>query len=217
MKTVIIAGASGLVGSHLLRLLLDEKEIDEVIALVRKTLPITHTKLKQKVVSFTETGSFEGYLKGSAVFCCLGSTRKKTPDLNDYRKVDYTYPLLLAKIASENNVEQFHLVSALGADPGSVNFYSKLKGETERDIKLLIFKSLHIYKPSLLTGNRIEKRPMERFAVMVMNIINPMLRGSLKKYQSIEAEVVARAMVKQYLKDLDETFCYPSDKIKELV
>ncbi len=188
-----------------------------MIALVRRSLPVTHTKLKQKVVSFTETGSFEGYLRGSAVFCCLGSTRKKTPDLNDYRKVDYEYPLLLAKIAAANKVEQFHLVSALGANPDSANFYSKLKGETERDIKTLTFKSLHIYKPSLLTGNRIEKRPMERFAVMAMNIINPMLRGNLKKYQSIKAETVARAMVIQYSKNLDGTFCYPSDKIKELV
>lgn len=217
LETVVIAGASGLIGSHLIQFFLKEEKIDEVVALVRKPLPVSHNKFKQKVVSFDDYLVLKELVKGSALFCCLGSTKKKTPHLIDYRRVDHDYPLLLARCASENKVSQLHIVTALGADVKSINFYSRLKGEVEKDVTLLKFKSLHLYKPSLLTGDRAENRPMEQAAKFIMKLINPFLTGSLKKYQSIKAEVVAKAMLTQYNKDLDGTFYYPSDKIKELV
>ncbi len=217
LKTVIVAGASGLIGSHLLHFLINEKDIEEIIALVRRPLDITDKKLRQKIISFDEPDTFREYINGTALFCCLGSTRKKTPDKDNYRKVDYYYPLSLAKIAAENKVSQFHLISALGADPNAKNFYSKLKGEVETEVKRLSIKSLHIYQPSLLDGNRLESRPLEKIAIKVMTIINPLLTGNLKKYRSIKAENVARAMVNQLFKDSEGLFIYPSDKIIELV
>ena len=216
LRTVVLAGASGLVGSSLLHLLLNENRIDQVVTLGRNPLLLKHNKLVEKIVSFNDVESWRGLIKGSAVFCCLGSTRKKTPDLNEYRKVDYTYPLLMAKFASEHKVDQYHIVSALGSNPDSYNFYTKLKGEIERDLKKVPFKSLHIYKPSLITGERKEKRTLEAMGAAIMRIIDPLLAGRLRKYRSIKAESIAKAMLKQYLKDLEGTYVYPSDRIKQL-
>ena len=213
----VIAGASGLIGSSLLELLLASPQYDEVLLLVRKELPLSHKKLVQVLVDFERLEDYQASINGHAVFCCLGSTRKKTPDLAAYRKIDHDYPLQLAQIAVQNRIIQYHLVSALGADPKSSNFYSKMKGETEEAIKKTGVKSLHIYEPSLLTGDRKESRPMERFAIFLMKAINPLLIGSLKKYRSIPAATVAQAMYKQSLKTEEGIFVHSSERIKLIV
>lgn len=216
MKRVIVAGASGLVGSELLNLLLDNDKIDEVVALVRRPLPVSNIKLVQILTSFDSLGEIKNDLKGDALYCCLGTTKNKTPDESDYRKVDHDYPVALAKLASENKVSQFHLISALGADPNSGIFYNKLKGETERDIKEIPFRAIYIYQPSLLTGDRKEKRQVEKLAITLMKIINPLLAGSLKKYKSIQAITVAKAMINQTFKNEEGIHTYPSDTITQL-
>ena len=212
----VIAGASGLIGSCLLELLLASPQYDEVVVLVRKQLPVAHKKLLQVTVDFDHLEDHQALITGHALFCCLGSTRKKTPDLAQYRKIDFDYPLQLAQIAVENRVMHYHLVSALGADPNSSNFYSRMKGEIEAAVKKAGVKCLHIYEPSILTGNRQESRPMERFAISLMNAINPLLIGSLKKYRSIPAATVARAMFKQSLKTEEGIFVHSSERIKLL-
>ena len=212
----VIAGASGLIGSCLLELLLASPQYDEVVVLVRKQLPVAHKKLLQVTVDFDHLEDHQALITGHALFCCLGSTRKKTPDLAQYRKIDFDYPLQLAQIAVENRVMHYHLVSALGADPHSSNLYSRMKGEIEAAVKKAGVKCLHIYEPSILTGNRQESRPMERFAISLMNAINPLLIGSLKKYRSIPAATVARAMFKQSLKTEEGIFVHSSERIKLL-
>ena len=212
----VIAGASGLIGSCLLELLLASPQYDEVVVLVRKQLPVAHKKLLQVTVDFDHLEDHQALITGHALFCCLGSTRKKTPDLAQYRKIDYDYPLQLAQIAVENRVMHYHLVSALGADPNSSNFYSRMKGEIEAAVMKAGVKCLHIYEPSILTGNRQESRPMERFAISLINAINPLLIGSLKKYRSIPAATVARAMFKQSLKTEEGIFVHSSERIKLL-
>ena len=216
MKRVIVAGASGLVGCELLNLLLDNDKIDEVVALVRRPLPLSNIKLVQILTNFDSLGEIKNDLKGDALYCCLGTTKNKTPDESDYRKVDHDYPVALAKLASENKVSQFHLISALGADPNSGIFYNKLKGETERDIKEIPFRAIYIYQPSLLTGDRKEKRQVEKLAISLMKIINPLLAGSLKKYKSIQAITVAKAMINQTFKNEEGIHTYPSDTITQL-
>ncbi len=212
----VIAGASGLIGSCLLEELLASPQYDEVLVLVRKELPLSHKKLVQVVIDFDNLEKHQSSINGHAVFCCLGSTRKKTPVLAEYRKIDYEYPLQLAQIVVQNRIMQYHLVSALGADPKSTNFYSKMKGETEEVIKKTGIKSLHIYEPSILTGNRKESRPTERFAISLMNLINPLLMGGLIKYRSIAAATVGRAMFKQSLKTEEGIFVHSSESIKLL-
>jgi uncharacterized protein YbjT (DUF2867 family) len=212
----IIAGASGLIGSKLLNILLQQPGYDEVLALVRKELPVKHKRLVQLVIDFEKLDEYSKAITGHAVFCCLGSTKKKTPDLSVYRKIDHDYPLQLAQLAKQNGVGQYHLVSSLGADSTSSAYYTKMKGETEDDIQKVGIKSLHIYRPSILTGDRNEYRPMERLATALMKVIDPLLIGSWKKYRSIPAETVAMAMYKQSLLNEDGVFIHPSDKIKLL-
>jgi len=212
----VIAGASGLIGSYLLHILLDAEQYSEVLILVRKELPVQHKKLVQLVIDFDKLDEHKAAVTGYALFCCLGTTKKKTPDQNEYRKIDHYYPLRLAQIAKQNGVRQYHLVSSLGANSKSSNYYLKTKGETEEAIQKVGIKSLNIYQPSFLTGDRKESRFGEGFMISLMKLIDPILVGGLKKYRSIPAETVARAMYKQSLKTEEGIFVHPSDKIKLL-
>ncbi|MBK0379991.1 NAD(P)H-binding protein [Mucilaginibacter segetis] len=212
----IIVGASGLIGGNLLETLLTSREYVEILLLVRSELEIKHEKLTQLVVDFNDLFKHSKEIKGHALFCCLGTTRKKTPNLQEYKKIDYSYPLELAKLAVKNGVEQYHLVSAIGADASSGNFYTQIKGETENAIKTTGVKSLHIYQPSLLTGDRKEYRATEKIATAIMKFVNPLLLGGLKKYRSIPALTVANAMYKKSLDSTPGIFTYTSDKIKKI-
>jgi len=216
LNKAVVAGASGLIGSYLLDILLAEPQYDEVLALVRKELPIQHKKLVQLVIDFDKLDDHAAAVTGHAVFCCLGSTRKKTPDLAEYRKIDHDYPLILARLAKQNSMKHYHLVSAIGANAMSSNFYTKIKGEIEEAIKHTGIECIHIYEPSVLTGDRKESRPMERFIIGLMKVINPLLIGGLKKYRTISARIVAQAMFNQSLKTEEGIFVHPSDKIKLL-
>lgn len=217
MKKAIVIGASGLIGSNLIRLLLLDNGIGEVVALVRKPLNTQHKKLTQYVVSFDDEKSYSKYVCGDVFYCCLGTTRSKTPDPAAYRRVDFEYPLDFAKIALAQGISQYHLVSALGADSQSFITYNKLKGELEDALKRLKFKCLCIYQPSLLDGSREESRPAEKLGIFVMRGLNPLLVGSLRKYRSIKASAVAQAMVTNTHKNLDGVHVYTSDKIKAII
>ncbi|GAA4337689.1 oxidoreductase [Mucilaginibacter gynuensis] len=212
----IIAGASGLIGSYLLNLLLQHADYDEVVILVRKELPVQHKKLLQVVVDYDDLSAHKQLITGHVVFCCLGTTKAKTPDESEYRKIDHDYPLLLAQLAANNGVKHYHLVSAIGADSKSGNFYLKTKGEAEEGIFKTNIASRHIYQPSLLTGDRKEPRLAEKIFTVLMKVFNPLLIGGLKKYRSILALTVAQAMVNQSLNNEEGVFIHPSDKIKQL-
>jgi uncharacterized protein YbjT (DUF2867 family) len=216
MKKAIIAGASGLIGNHLLQIILRENGYDEVLILVRKELPIQHKKLEQLVINYARLEDNTESIKGDTIFCCLGTTKRHTPDETEYRKIDHDYPLQLAQIARLNNIAQYHLVSAASANASSNVFYSRLKGETEDDIVKVGLPSLHIYRPMLLTGNRKETRIGEGIATAIFKVLDPVLAGGLKKYRSIAAETVAKTMYSQSLKNETGFFIYRSDKIQEL-
>lgn len=155
-------------------------------------------------------------LKAIPFFCCLGTTKSKTPDQQEYRKIDYQYPLDVGYIALANGAESYHLVSAMGANKNSSIFYSRTKGEVEESLKIIPFKCIIIYRPSLLEGKRTEKRFLESISNTVMHLINPLLSGSLKKYRSIKVEDVALAMLKQSLEDKKGIFTCQSDQIQDL-
>jgi uncharacterized protein YbjT (DUF2867 family) len=214
-KKAIIVGASGLIGSKLLGILLVQPEYGEVLSISRKKIKSANTKLTQLIVDFERLDRFSESIKGDVLFCCLGTTKKQTPIEAEYREIDHDYPVELAEIALKNGVDQYHLVSAIGANSESSHFYNKLKGDTENDIKKVGLKSLHIYQPSVLIGHRKNVRPMERMAVWIMKIIGPLMLGKLKRYRAIKAEDVAKAMFKQSLKNKAGVFTYTSDKIKQ--
>lgn len=213
----IILGASGLVGDSLMQQLLADEHFSAVLILVRRPLPMQHAKLRQLVIDFEKLNDYAHEIAGDVVFCCLGTTSKKTPDRSAYRKIDYQYPLDVAWMAHTNGATQYHLISALGADVQSSIFYSKLKGEVERDLKAIPFRAIHIYRPSLLTGARKEGRLMEGLMSGLMRLINPLLLGPLKKYRSIAASTVAKAMLLESLKVKKGVHIHPSDQIQDLV
>lgn len=215
-KKAIILGASGLIGGELLTLLLNSDSYSEIIAFSRKPLTIQDSKLNQVITDFDNLESLKSTIKSEILFCCMGSTKKKTPNLKDYKRVDHDIPLFFAKEGLNNNLLQFHLVSALGANPNSSNFYTQLKGEIEQDLKTLPIPSLFIYQPSFLDGERTEKRRLEKVMLKLMKYINPLLAGSLKKYQSIKAKDVAKAMFNESIQNKSGIFVFKSDKIKEL-
>ena len=216
-KTAIIIGASGLIGRELLSLLLEQKEFENVKIFVRKSLGVKHDKLTEIITDFSSLQSISKSINGDVIYCCLGSTKSKTPDLSDYKKIDHDYPLFFAKEGIKNGLSQFHLVSALGANAKSSNFYTKMKGETEDELKHLSIPSIFIYQPSFLNGNRTENRPLEKVVLFIMKLIDPLLVGNLKKYQSINAITVAKAMINESIKNKKGIFVHKSDQIKELV
>lgn len=215
MKAIIL-GASGLIGSNLLQLLLADEHYTEVLAVGRRKLNLEHPKLTQLEVDFDHLYDYVRVFSGDVVFCCLGTTKRKTPDKAEYRKIDYQYPIDAGWIAFTNGAKQYHLISAMGADPNSSLFYSKLKGEVERDLKAIPFKSIYIYRPSLLVGDRQESRLSENLMAKVMKVLNPLMVGGLRKYRSISAATVARAMLEQSLKSERGRFILPSDEIQKI-
>ncbi|AMR30968.1 nucleoside-diphosphate sugar epimerase [Mucilaginibacter sp. PAMC 26640] len=209
----IVVGASGLIGSSLLTMLLNHAEYDEVLVLVRKELPLQHKKLVQLVVDFDNLDKHSDAITGHALFCCLGTTKSKTPDAARYRKIDHDYPLQLAQFAKKNGVKHCHLVSAIGANKTSSTFYLKLKGELEEDLQKVGLQTLHIYQPSMLYGDRKEQRSLETVFVGIFKVINPLLLGGWRKFRSIPADSVAHAMYKNSLNGESGIFIHTYDNI----
>lgn len=217
MATALIAGASGLVGGFLLQELLAAKEYDRVIALGRRLLPVEHPKLQQVVVDFTALDRVTVDLRCDDAFCCLGTTIKEAGSQEAFRAVDHTAVLAFAWAAQRNGAQRFFMVSAMGADSGSRVFYSRVKGEAEEALQVLDFATLAIFQPSLLLGPRAKKRLGERVMTPVMWLAEPLLFGRLRKYRAIEAEVVARAMLRcSFGRPGQGVLVFTSDEIQDL-
>lgn len=213
-KTAIIAGASGLIGQSLTQLLLNSEDYGQVIALVRKPLGIQHDKLKELTVNFDHLADMEDFPKADDIFCTLGTTIKKAGSQEAFYKVDYTYPMELAKRGLKANAQRFFLVTALGANMNSSNFYSRVKGELEDKISFLNYRTIYIFKPSLLRGNRKESRLGEKFAQAITRII-PFV-GPWKKYLPIHADKVADAMMKVAKQEDKGCYFYQSEIMQKM-
>lgn len=189
-----IIGATGLIGGHLLDMLLNDASFTTVRILIRRPLEISHPKLEKKLVDFSDMESFRLALEGTdVIFCCIGTTMKKMKgDQAAYRKVDYDIAVNAAKLGKANGCEKFVLVSAVGADSKSRNFYLRLKGETEEAVQASGIESVYILRPSLLIGNRKEFRAGEKLAIWLMPLFSFLLPA---KYKPVKASDVARAMI----------------------
>lgn len=193
MKTALVAGSTGLIGNQLLQLLLAGDYYTVVKAISRKPLEIIHPKLDNIVLEFDRMTEYHEKLQADDVFCCLGTTIKKVRTKERFRQVDFNYPVELARLTKANGAEQYLLVSALGADKSSKIFYNQVKGEVEEAVSQIGFKSLHIFRPSLLMGDRKENRSGEEAGKVFFRYFGFMVP---KKYQGIESIKVARAMQK---------------------
>lgn len=215
-RSILVAGGTGLVGSHLLQQLSTSADSNEITALVRKGRTIQLPNVKSVEVDYDHFNKIDEQLTADIAFCCLGTTIKQAGSKAAFKKVDYTYPLELAKLLFSKNCSQFHIVTATGADAKSMVFYNRVKGEVEGELMQIGFQSLSIYRPSLLLGERKEKRAGEFIAAAISSIINPALIGRFRKYRAIRAEVVARAMLQQAEAHQAGIHILESNKIQEL-
>lgn len=216
-RNALIAGASGLTGRQLLSLLLNSNTYDNVYVLTRRPLELNHPKVKELVTDFDNLESVE-LPPVEDVFCCLGTTLKKAGSKEAFRKVDFGYPLELAKLAAGAGASQYLLVSALGANKSSFFFYNRIKGELEEEIsKVSQYKKIAIFRPSLLLGEREGERPGEGMAKILMRLFKPLLRGPFRKYRAIHARTVANGMMRVARQTEDRGIrIYESEEIKPL-
>lgn len=214
-KTAIIIGGTGLTGTQLLKILLTSDIYDKVISIVRSDLKISHPKLKQYVIDFDNSESYADLIEGNDVFCCIGTTIKKAGSQEAFQKVDLEYPVKIAKIASANGVKQFSIISSIGANPNSSNFYLRTKGKCEEELRKLAFQSTSIFRPSLLVGNRKEFRLGEKIGEVLMRLLSIFMIGKLRKYRAIKVQKVAYAMFQIAQENTVGYHIYESDKIEE--
>lgn len=195
MRSAIVAGASGLVGDRVLRRLLAGGAYDRIVALVRGPLNMTHRKLEQRTIDYERIGRMSAFPRAEDVFCCLGTTLRKAGSPEAFRKVDVEYVARLAEACVRSGSAQFLLVSAVGADARSRNFYLRCKGEAEGLVRALPFPGVQIFRPSFLVGIRRERRPGESIAAAAARLVSFAMLGPARRYRPMRADDVARAMV----------------------
>ena len=217
MATALIAGASGLVGGELLAQLLAAAEYDRVVAVGRRPLDVSHPKLVSVTADFAALEKVTADLRCDDAFCCLGTTIRVAGSQEAFRAVDHAAVLAFAWAAQRAGAKRFFLVSALGADATSRVFYNRVKGETEAALVVLGFGTLGIFRPGLLLGRRKEFRLGERVFAALLWVMEPLLVGRFRKYRSIEAAVVARAMMRcSFGRPGQGMLIYESDEIQDL-
>jgi len=211
MKTALVVGATGLVGSHLLANLLSDNHYQHVKAATRKPLNASHAKLTNVITDFDNLHAVAADLAADDVFCCLGTTIKQAGSKKAFEQVDYYYPLELAKITKQLGASQYLLVSALGANENSSIFYNRVKGQTETAIRNIGFDAFHIFRPSLLLGSRKDRLSGEEAAKVFYGIFGRFLPTRLK---AIDATKVANAMCQFALQSKKGVFVHESDVLQ---
>jgi uncharacterized protein YbjT (DUF2867 family) len=196
MRTALVAGASGLVGRYVLDLLIGAGEYDRIIAVGRRPLDVEHAKLVEVITSFDALDKLAEPLRGDDAFCCLGTTMRRAGSREAFRAVDHGAVLAFAWAAQRGGAKRFFTVSALGADPESRVYYNRVKGETEVALGVLGFSTLGIFRPGLLRGPREEFRLGEKLGAAALALAEPLMFGAARRYRSIHAATVARAMVR---------------------
>jgi len=215
-KTAIILGATGLTGSILLEKLLKDNRYETIKLFSRKELKNMPSKVTQHVGNLFELENFKNDFIADEVFCCIGTTAKKTPDNVIYKQIDYGIPVNAAKLSKLNNINTFLVVSALGANAKSSIFYNKTKGEMENDVLAQNIPNTYILQPSIIGGNRKEQRIGEKIGLVLFKLFQPFFFGKLKKYQLIEAETIAQSMLNLANSKAINEKIITSDYIKEI-
>ncbi|OOV29399.1 oxidoreductase [Flavobacterium sp. LM5] len=216
MKTALVIGSTGLIGSQLVDLLVTSEHYEKVLIFVKRDSGKLHPKLEQHIINFDAPEAYQHLVKGDDVFCTIGTTIKKAGSQSAFRKVDYEYPIGFSKIAKTNNIKQFLIVSSLGANKDSNNFYLKTKGEMEAALAKANFETTVIVRPSLLLGHRSEFRLGEKIGAFFSKGFSFLLLGSLKKYRPIESSTVARALYLLAQSNVKGYTIYESDELQNI-
>lgn len=214
-KTAIVLGATGLVGGKVLELLLKDERYAKILVFSRRELNIKHPKLETIIGDLLNLEEFRGNFIGDEVFCCIGTTQAKTPDKKTYRKIDFGIPVSAAQMCKEKAINTFIVISAMGSNANSSIFYNRLKGEMEDAVLSTSLEKIHIVQPSLIGGKRTEKRLGESFFKRILNALDFLMVGPLKKYRVIGPETIAKAMIWLANHDYDKERI-PSETLKVL-
>jgi uncharacterized protein YbjT (DUF2867 family) len=190
-KTAIILGATGLTGGALLQLLLADPEFEKICLFSRRATGISHPKITEYITDLFALEKEEKAFQGNVVFCCIGTTKAKTPDKEKYRKIDFGIPVSAARLCKHNGIETFMVISAMGANPNSSIFYNRTKGEMEREVLQAHIPNTYILQPSLIGGKRQERRLGEQIAKIFMKVFGFLVP---EKYKMIAPETIAKAM-----------------------
>jgi len=191
-KRAVLIGATGLVGSQLLAQLLEDARFASVLVLGRRTVGLRHAKLQEQLIDFRAPHTWGMQVVGDVLFSALGTTLKAAGSQAAQYEVDHTFQHAVAAAAARNGVPTCVLVSAAGASPTSRIFYSRMKGELERDVAALGFTHVHLLRPGPLSGERREQRRAEQWSLRVLTPLSPLLPAALRP---IPAATVARAAV----------------------
>lgn len=214
---ITLVGATGLVGGELLSILSSIQEVSRVKAVTRRPLGKVPARTENIILDLDSLANHAEALKAPVFVCCLGTTIKQAGSQEAFRKVDYQYVIEFAKLAEKSGAQKFLVVSAMGANAESSIFYNKVKGEMERDLKKLHIPQIEIFRPSLILGNRKEKRTAEELFQKLNPVMNFILQGPLKKYRGIEASDIAKAMTIAILSFQPGFHVYESDQIQHIV
>lgn len=212
-KTALLAGATGLIGSQLLPLLLESERYSKVIVVGRRLVPMLHPKLTQVVTELDQLAEVRLQLIADDVFCCLGTTMRQAGSKEAFYQVDYLYVVTLAALTAGNFAAQFLVVSSLGADAESRVYYSRVKGEMEAAVRQAPFRAIHLFRPALLLGPREQPRLGERLGAAVLGVLRPLLGGPLQKYRPVTAAIVAAAMLRAAEEDGGGIRIHESDEL----
>lgn len=197
---VIVLGGTGLIGTELIKQLIELENVSEIITLGRRAPTINHQKLRKIEIDLERLDAHGEFFEGVvAVFCCLGTTMRQAKSREAFRRVDFDFPLLSAKISKARGVDHFLIVSAQGASLRSAFFYSRVKGELEAILKTISFRRLTIARPGLLLGRKMGERPVEDVASWFVRGLKPLWRGGLQKYAAVQASEVARGLIENLL------------------
>ena len=215
MKTALLFGASGLVGNHLLNQLISNNNYSKIKLFVRSSIEISDPKIEIIQTDFNNLENHKEDIKGDDCFFCIGTTKKNSPDKNEYKRVELEVPKQIAQIAKSNSVNSFVFISSGYADPKSSGDYLRFKGEVEEELKRLNFSKLGIMRPSFLLGDRKEKRIGEKIGIFVFKLLSPLFVGPLKKMKPIHSATVAKAMIAITQNKVSKTI-FESDEIADL-
>jgi uncharacterized protein YbjT (DUF2867 family) len=211
--TANVIGATGLVGKQLVELLLKDDNFEKVRVFVRRDSGLKHPKLEQHIVDFGDEKTWEKSLSGDVLFSALGTTLKQAGSKEKQYEIDFTFNLDFAQKAKENGIENYVLVSSIGANAKSSVFYTRMKGELDEAVAKVGFKKLAILRPASLTGDRKESRIVEKMSIPVLNFLT---RFMLKKYRPISDATVAQAMINAALQDLEGKRIWEAGEVFEL-
>jgi|TARA_B110000116_G_C16565533_1_gene459520 uncharacterized protein YbjT (DUF2867 family) len=215
MKTALLFGSSGLIGGHLLKILIQSTNYNKIKLFVRSVPKINNPKIEVIKTDFNNLETHKENIKGNDCFFCIGTTKQNATDEDEYKRIERNIPVEVAQIAKLNSVNSFLYVSSGFADPKNSGTYLKYKGEVEEELNKLNFSKLRIMRPSFLLGDRKEKRIGEKIGIFIFKLLSPLFLGPLKKMKPIHAETVAKAMLTVAQNDIQKII-FESNEIVEI-